>query len=199
MHFVFRHPWVVRVTARPVIRDSEPRAAWCNTADRIILIYDQADQRAKLLRHECWHAYSHDFGVPDQADVEEMAAHVAQFGGMFEGQFAEQGGAPALSQMMPADKEVGAGPALSTAARSLDWRCCGNCRAAVAPGSIDTANARWSQSYGCWIVDRKMCCEVCDVYTHWSERATPEGVPTGQIVEIPKPRITRAGKELAAA
>jgi len=192
MNLVFGSSYAVVVTARPIIREGNVRKCWCDCERKRILIADNATPRGQLLRHEAWHAWAHEHRVPEQADQEELAHQVAAFSQAFDSQFQAQGGETALNGMMPSDREVldAKKTRAGIAARALEWRCCGNCNAPVAPGSIETADPKWNVPYGTFVVDRSMLCEVCDARTHWTEKATAEGIPTGEICEMPRPRVT---------
>lgn len=181
----------VVICARPIIRNGQTRRSWCDYDNKQILIAENAPQRSKLLRHEIWHAWTREHSVPEQADAEELAEQFSACSSAFDSQFAAQGGQGTLDAIMPMDKEVN-DPAKvrgSLAARALSWRCCGNCSAPVAPGSIETYNLAWNDAYGCHVVQRDMRCDCCDAKTFWHEKAMPDGTPTGEVCEWPKPRV----------
>lgn len=183
MIFRFKGEWRVEVAGRPIVRDGQPCAGWCDVGAGVLLISDQAGDRERLVRHEAWHAWCADGGVGPESDPETLAEQVSAFSAEFQRQFESQGGAGALSRLAPTGSRSGLG-----LARIPAYRECGRCGAPVAPGSIETSPPEWNQTYGAFVVGRSMECE-CGAVTCWWEHASEAGAPLGTVMEFPRPRV----------
>ena len=143
-------PFRVDVFARPIVRDGQPCAGWFDPDGGAILISDQVPrgERARVLRHEAWHAWAHAHGLPEQPDPETLADAVAGFAEAFPGALAAAGGELALELLQPVAGQCGQRGGARMAAAKVE---CPNSATAEAPAvgrgawtcSSNMAQTRW--------------------------------------------------------
>ena len=68
---------------------------------------------------------------------------------------------------------------------------CGGCGVDVMCGDIACGHPTYHASTQRWQVERWMHCETCGAVQLWTEVCTPDGVPLGQYVAHPQPRLLR--------
>lgn len=179
--------YVVRVASSVLTLNGEPCRAKLDRPRRVIWLSPQLPrhERRRELLHELRHAWVDAHGVP--GDEEADAAQAAEMMDVLMRQYQEQGGDDTLEALNPpADAPVhrsASGPLAETETM------CGFCGARVAPGSILGDPPEWMDELNVWAIQRGMLCGVCDSVTVWREVSTAEGVPKGQLVAHPPPRV----------
>lgn len=195
MHFQFegRRRLVVGIAKRTLVKNGQPAAAKIDVAGGRIWLSDQLakHERRKKLFHELRHAWTDARGPTvdtesDADDASEMMMEVMD-------QYLAQGGDAVLESLVPESEALGAKAAGAMMMAQTECAC-GYCGARIALGSIGGDGPIWSPDLHLWLTDRGMWCETCDCVTCWREICTPEGMPLGQAVAHPPPRVLK-GKE----
>lgn len=205
------HVYVLEVVAeRPLDADGRPSEAVVDFYGQRILIHGKArgSLRLSLLLHELRHAWVYHFSGSDMGPEAEadLAAAYAQ---MANEDLAAQGGVEALGRLGSplggpgaAGDASGAGPfrvdefrvepltdhapaELARAAVSGGRAQCARCGGLKHDGQVQTGPPRWSSVSRGWVVDRTLGCEHCGLLQSWVEGSSPDGMPSGVVVEGP--------------
>ena len=151
-------------------------------------------RRPEVAEHEFLHCW--EYHVPKPTNDEERAQLFALVSRQFHADLERQGGAEALMQLpmtrvphlgkpvpskLPvASKEPFGRPDRVTCARcDTEWAC----------GSVRHGEPEPHPASGRLRVQRWLDCEVCRTLTVWQEWCDEAGVPTGECVPVPAPRM----------
>lgn len=194
------HRYVVRIPNKDIYNHlGEELDGLAIESSRLILISPavQPERREEVLYHELEHCWT--WHVPPPTTEEQrcqLSATIMQSARL---DLDRQGGIKALMGLKPEPLSLPyrapalrqyAGPAVR--GRNLGWRRCGQCEAKMMCGSIHTDPPTVHEGLGQYSVLRWFRCEPCDWLNIWREISTPDGKPSGVIVEIPAPKLLHA-------
>jgi len=169
----------------------------CAVEARRLLIISrivEPERREEIALHEFTHAWG--FHVPKPSDEEERCQLTALIAQQFAADLERAGGREAL-QRLPAQRVPHLGkPARSKAeqvdteqSNRSDRRVCGGCGAEVMCGSVVNGDIELHGATNRTRMGRWMECEACGALQHWTEYCTADGIPLGEYVSNPPPRV----------
>lgn len=134
------------------------------------------------LREEHAHAWEFELGEP--TFMRDRARYIALIGSSFEQQFADQGGSAALAAIpIEGNRPTKRPPIQSREMRYSDRASCGACGAEVMCGSIFSGPLDQLEESGITVISRGFECPVCGRVQRWRERATKDGLPSGEYID----------------
>ncbi len=157
----------------------------------------EIERRAEVVLHELLHCFEFHFPAPH--DAEERAQFFATVNQQFESDLDAQGGRAALLGLPVTRISQTGRLRASRSERQMskvpmgmpDRMTCSACDSEIMCGSITNAEP-FTHEYTARIhVQRHMVCECCGTLTVWQETATPDGLPTGEIIAHPAPRMLK--------
>lgn len=162
--------------------DGEPIDGYCASTIRCIFLDADLDDVAleSTLMHEHEHAWEFELAPP--RTPEDRANFHTTVSLSFREQFDEQGGLDALKIVPVEGLPPQKGKVQKGDPRFSDRVYCGGCGAAIMSGSIYSSEPRHLLQAGLSVLDRGCKCPACDKVQVWTERATPDGLPTGEFL-----------------
>lgn len=168
---------------------------------RLILISPRVEleRREEILLHELQHAW--EFHVPPPVTQEQRCQMFAAIAQQMRFDLGDTGIADLLKMRAAPVPDVGSPARVKSIGCEESWgkdrMVCGGCEAYMMCGSIMNSTATFNKPSATMQMDRWFECEACGSVQIWREVCTSDGQPTGQLVQVPAPRLLR-GREATA-
>ena len=159
----------------------------------------ELERREEVALHELMHAWL--FAVPEPRTNEERCNLAALVTRQYRVDLEAQGGEEALLQLpltrvphlgLPVPQR--AASAQPEGLGATDRAVCGCCEAQIMCGSIHGGEPEQHPATNRWRVERWARCEACGTLTVWWEWCAADGLPSGVLVAVPRPRMLQ-GRE----
>lgn len=193
------HIYALAISNRAIFDTEGERLEAAAVENRKLIIIShtvEPERREEVALHEIYHCWT--FHVPRPKDDEEAAQLTAFISQQFHRDLESQGGREALMQLPPRHvphlgqpAPTRSMPLKSESIGVTDRMPCATCEADVMCGSINSGEPTTHEATGIVLMERWFECDACGSVQAWCERCTPDGLPLGEFVASPRPKVLR--------
>ena len=197
-------PYVYRlvVSDRSIFDAEGNELEGCAVEGRRLVILSrivEPERREEVAAHELIHAWA--FHAPKPSDEEERCQFHAMIAEQFRRDLEVGGGRERLLQLprtcvphlgRPVPQKLA--PATVETFGRTDRVSCACCESETACGSVHNSDPEPHPTTGRQKMQRWFRCEICATVTAWWEWADDAGLPTGEYVSVPAPRMLQGAE-----